>query len=238
MAFRRNILLKLPCSAKDLIIYFLKNYSSNKEQQNLSKPLNKWSQQRRTHFNFLISKMFFRFDRFLVCHEIVEIGSSYCAVGTTRTRQTRLERRGGETISWLLEGMCLTLMLQFLARLQTANLPSLSSVFTQGDADARGQPDQEDAPILTWGKSYSRGEIYATRANWWRQDASVCQWQRTGAVRSNEERHLCFYSLLPSVTYQRTEGHDKSTPNILPVHWFPMPASVWLHPDFSHFGLH
>lgn len=89
-------------------------------------------------------------------------------IGTTRTRQTGLKRRGGETMRWLLGGMCLTLILRwrrscsFWQDIKTKNLPSLSSVFTQGDADMRGQPDQEDAPILTWGKSYSRGEIYAT----------------------------------------------------------------------------
>lgn len=32
---------------------------------------------------------------------------------------------------------------------------SLSSLFTQGDTDVRGQSDQADALILTWGKSYS-----------------------------------------------------------------------------------
>lgn len=45
---------------------------------------------------------------------------------------------------------------------------------------------------------------------------SLCQQQGRGGVRSNEERHFCF-TLLPSVTYERIESCDESTPCTLPV---------------------
>lgn len=46
---------------------------------------------------------------------------------------------------------------------------------------------------------------------------SLCQRQRRGGVRSNEERRFCFTLSSPSVTYQRIERCE-STPYILPVH--------------------
>lgn len=71
-----------------------------------------------------------------------------------------MEWSGAETISWHPEEMHFTVICggNPAALGQTSDADpffSLSSLFTQGDTDVRGQSDQADALILTWGKSYS-----------------------------------------------------------------------------------
>lgn len=99
----------------------------------------------------------------------------------------------------------MTAQLQDLATLQTLNHFSLSSLFTQGDADVRGQSDQADALVLTGGESYSyscgwSGAILSEPTGGGRMSVSVSGEGREG-VRANEERRFCF-TLLLSVTYQ------------------------------------
>lgn len=151
--------------------------------------------------------------------------------GTTRDETNKvdsMERLGAGTISWRPGEKFFTLILQ---RQSCRTWPDfrrwspspLSSLFTQGDVDSCGQLDQANAPIMTWGKSYS------TSCGW--ADAMLREptgggriWvsvssRGQGGVSSNEEWR--FYFILSS-----PQSHIKGVKAVMNPH---LPYSQYTH---------